>query len=78
MKNKPKLNKHDVETTTTLSNITIEKVTPEQFILGVKGYIEILECENEKLIKIVKENEYTINQLKRILNSPVLEGVKDE
>ena len=59
-------------------DITIEKATPEQFISGVKGYIERLEYENEKLKKIVRENEYTIQQLKRILNSPVLEEMKDE
>ena len=75
---KNKLNQPDIETTTTIPNITIEKVTPEQFISGIKGYIERLENENGRLKKIVKENEYTINQLKRILNSPVLEETKDE
>lgn len=76
MVNKPKLNQPDVEPTTTLPNITIEKATPEQFILGVKGYMEILECENEELKERIQENEYKIKQLKLILNSPVLEEMK--
>lgn len=78
MTSKQKLNQPDVETTVTQPNITIKKATPEQFILGVKGYIERLENENERLKRIVRENEYTIKQLKRILNSPVLEETKDE
>lgn len=75
---KPKLNEPDVEPTTTVPNITIEKATPEQFISGVKSYIEILECENEELKGKIKRNEYTIKQLKLILNSPVLEEIKSE
>lgn len=78
MTTKPKLNQPDVETTVTQPNLTIEKATPEQFISGVKGYIERLENENERLKRIVRENEYTIKQLKHILNSPVLEGMKDD
>ena len=78
MTSKPKLNQPDVETTTTIPNITIEKATPEQFISGVKGYMEILECENEELKEIVNKNEYTIKQLKLILSSPALEETKDE
>ena len=78
MVSKPKLNQPDVETTTTIPNITIEKATPEQFISGVKGYMEILECENEELKERIKENEYTIKQLKLILSSPALEGMKDD
>ena len=77
MVSKQKLNQPDVETTTTIPNITIEKVTPEQFISGVKGYMKILECENEELKERIKENEYTIKQLKLILSSPALEGMKD-
>lgn len=60
MTTKPKLNQPDVETTVTQPNLTIEKATPEQFISGVKGYIERLENENERLKRIVRENEYTI------------------
>lgn len=78
MIDKPKLNQPDVESTTTIPNITIEKTTPEQFISGVKGYMEILECENEELKKRIKENEYTIKQLKLILSSSMLEEMKDE
>ena len=78
MTNKPKLNQPDVETTVTIPSITIEKATPEQFISGVKCYMEILECENEELKKRIKENEYTIKQLKLILSSSTLEEMKDE
>lgn len=59
-------------------NTTIEKATPEQFISGIKAYIEILECENEELKTRIKGNEYTIKQLKLILNSPVLEVTNNE
>ena len=78
MISKSKLNQPDVEITTTIPNITIEKATPEQFISGVKGYMEILECENEELKERIKKNEYTIKQLKLILSSPALEETKDE
>ncbi len=78
MANKPKLNQPDVEISVTQPNITIEKATPEQFISGVKGYMEILECGNEELKKRINVNEYTIKQLKIILNSPVLEVSKDD
>lgn len=71
--NKPKLNQPNVKQTITVPNTTIEKATPEQFISGVKAYIEILECENEELKARIKENEYTIKQLKLILSSSVLE-----
>lgn len=75
---KPKLNEPDVESSTTVPNITIEKATPEQFISGVKAYIALLENENIELKERLKENEYTIEQLKLILNSPVLEGINNE
>lgn len=81
--NKPKLNQPDVEQTTTVPNITIEnpnitieKATPEQFISGVKVYLEKLESVNEELKTRLKENEYTIKQLNLILNSSVLKGDK--
>lgn len=59
-------------------NITVETATPEQFISGVKDYMKLLECENKELKERIQENEYIINQLKLILNSPVLEELKNE
>ena len=49
--------------------IQIEKATPKQFILGIKGYIEILERENIELKELINKNDYTIKQLKLILET---------